>query len=364
MLSSLDRQLIELLGQKIAASKLSKGHPEAASGINQLLHQNDVPEFVWQNLTLNCQAANQAINNSLNSTDSKRVTLIGGRGKMGQFFACQLFDAGHRVDIIEQSNWDDAPELLDRADLVLLCVPINIITTVIDKAAPFLNPSAVLVDISSLKVSVVSTMLEYHQGPVVGLHPMFGPGVTSFLSQNVVVCPGRHLQACQWFLDLIENQGGNLVYCSPEEHDRLMGVVQAIRHFSVFGLGVFLAEEGVDLQKTLGVTSPLFRVQLDMVSRLFAQDGSLYLEIMLSNQENSDLIGRLAKVYARLAELVQKKDKYSLQQTFTSTRHFYQSQTTPAMSETNHLINSLTAFLAAKDKTKQIKQKIKTLLHQ
>jgi prephenate dehydrogenase/chorismate mutase/prephenate dehydrogenase len=266
---------------------------------------------------------------------------------MGRFFHQQLLAAGHQVQVLERNDWAEAEQLLGTAELVLICVPIAEVLTTVRQAVPYLNPSAVLADITSIKEPIVQEMLAHHPGPVLGLHPMFGPGVPSFLSQTVIVCPGRQTEACQWLLDLIEAQGGNLTVCTPAEHDRMMVFIQAVRHFLTFSLGVFLAEENLDLAHSLDFASPPYRLQLNLVSRLFAQDTPLYLETMIASEERRQVIGRLAATYHRLAQQVSQQDPMALRQVFLKARSAFQADTGRALAESNHLITSLSLFLAA-----------------
>ncbi|MHC5731417.1 MAG: prephenate dehydrogenase dimerization domain-containing protein, partial [Nostoc sp.] len=119
-------------------------------------------------------------------------------------------------------------------------------------------------------------------GPVMGLHPMFGPNVKSFFGQKVVVCPGRNDDSFQWFLDWIKSQGGELIVCTPEEHDRMMVIVQATQHFCRFSLGVFLAQAKIDIQQSLTMSTPNYRQEIDIVKRLFSQNPHLCVDIMLA----------------------------------------------------------------------------------
>ena len=342
---SVDQELIQLLGQKISLLK-SNLNGSKATETAQLLAQAGVPEFVWQNLMLTCTAAGAA---STSTERSRKVTIIGGRGKMGRFFSQQLILAGHEVNTLGRSDWHQAERLLGEADLVVICVSIEQTLAVIEQAAQYLNPSTVLADLTSIKTTIVEAMLERHPGPVVGLHPMFGPGVHSFLSQNVVVCPGREQESMRWFLDLIENQGGKLIYCTPQEHDRMMIVIQSIRHFFTLSFGVFLAEAEIDLSQSLDFSSPLYRLQLNIVSRLFAQDASLSLELMLSEAERRQTIAQLASICSRLAQQVLEKDETALQQEFEATSHYFRSQSDRALQESEYLINSLSLLLAANE---------------
>jgi prephenate dehydrogenase/chorismate mutase/prephenate dehydrogenase len=255
---------------------------------------------------------------------AQTITVVGGRGTMGRFFVERLSVAGHFVQILEQDDWHRAETLLGEADLVLLCVPLPSTLAVIQRVAPYLTPTTVLADIASVKEPFVQAMLEYHSGPVIGLHPMFGPGTLSFLSQTVVVCPGRQPETLQWFFNLIEAEGGKLITCTPEEHDRMMIVVQAIRHFSTFSLGVFLAEEGIDIARSLDFATPLYRSVINSVSRLFAQDDFLSLELMLASADRGDAIQRLVNTCDRLSKLLNEGNREALRTEFEMARQSFQ----------------------------------------
>jgi prephenate dehydrogenase/chorismate mutase/prephenate dehydrogenase len=353
-LKQIDQQLIELLGKRIAV--LAESEPlcveQQSSYLTPLLAQAGVPEFMWKSIVTNCIAA-LATSSSPANVKPQQVTVIGGRGMMGRFFTQRLSAAGHEVNILQRDGWDDAGRLLGEADLVLVCVPIECTLDVIRKAANYLSPTTALADITSIKTPIVKAMLEHHTGPVMGLHPMFGPGVNSFLSQNVVVCPGRRDEAFKWLLDLIKAEGGKLIECTPQEHDQMMVVIQAIRHFSTFSLGVFLAEEGIDIGRSLEFSSPLYRLLLSMVSRLFAQDPSLSMGILLAEEDRDDAISRLVNTYSRLAHLVAQKDKAALMCEFEVAHRVFREEGDRALKESNYLIDSLNTLLAANEVEQQ-----------
>ena len=347
-IEQIDRQLIKLLGKRISClTRSQKNGCGDRAEITDLLDRAGVPKSVWQNLTINCAAVSSTTSSPVN-VKPRRVTVIGGHGQMGRFFVEQLLSSGHYVDILGRDDWDNASQLLGKADLVIVSVPIEQTVAIIAKAAQYLGASTTLADVTSIKTPIVQEMLDRHSGSVLGLHPMFGPGTNSFLGQNVVVCPDRQQQAYQWFLDFIESKGGKLIWSTPEEHDRIMTIVQAIRHFSTFGLGAFLAEEKIDLPRTLEFASPLYRIQLDLISRLFSGNASLYLNMMLP-EERPQVISRLAATYSRLAELVELGDRAALTKEFELASSFFRQETSRALEESNYMIDSLSYFLAAKE---------------
>ncbi|MDZ8140327.1 MAG: bifunctional chorismate mutase/prephenate dehydrogenase [Nostoc sp. DedQUE04] len=349
-LKQIDQQLIDLLGKRIAvlAESQSISLEEQITNFAFSLVEAGVPESMWKNLVTGCTSAANAFSPPAN-TKPRRVTLVGGRGMMGYFFQQKLSATGHYISILDQGDWEQAESLLKKADLVLVCVPIEYTIDVIHKLAKYLSPTTALADIASIKTPILQTMLEQHSGPVMSLHPMFGPGIKSFLCQKVVVCSGRGDDAFQWLLDLIEHDGGKLIVSTPEEHDEMMIAVQAIRNFTTFSLGVFLAEQNIDIHRSLDFSSPIFRLEMDIVGRLFSQSAPLVVDIMLATSERREAIGQLAIAYNRLAQLVIQNNRDSLIQEFKATHSFLAEEMHSAVEESTYVIDSLSTLLAAKD---------------
>lgn len=117
----------------------------------------------------------------------------------------------------------------------------------------------------------------------------------------VVYCDGRQPEAYQWFLEQIQVWGARLHRISAVEHDQNMAFIQALRHFATFAYGLHLAEENVRLEQLLALSSPIYRLELAMVGRLFAQDPQLYADIIMSSENNLALIKRY---YQRFGEAI------------------------------------------------------------
>ncbi|WP_248277798.1 bifunctional chorismate mutase/prephenate dehydrogenase [Brasilonema sp. UFV-L1] len=350
-LQEIDQQLIHLLGKRIEVLGELEHIclEEQFANVTLSLAQADVPESIWKNIVTGCAAAVGTGSSLPAKVEPRRVTLIGGSGLMGRFFNSRLSAAGHHVSILARSDWEQAESLLKGADLVLLCVPIESTIEVIGKIAKYLGPQTALADIASIKAPILQAMLEHHSGPVMGLHPMFGPGVQSFLSQNVVVCSGRQDEAFQWLLDLISNEGGKLIVSGAEEHDEIMVAIQAIRNFATFSLGTFLAQEELDIRRSLDFSSPVFRMEIGFISRLFAQSAPLIVDIMLATPERQQAICRLANTYNRLAQLVMQGDRDTLIHEFKTAHSCLAEQINSTLEESSHVINALSGLLAARD---------------
>lgn len=245
----------------------------------------------------------QCINKSVG-----KVVVIGGRGQLGGVFVDLFNRSNYQVDVLEKDDWQNSEQILTGAGLVIVAVPITLTNTTIEKLSS-LSKDCILADITSIKDSPLKAMLDVHSGPVVGLHPMFGPDVTGLIKQTIIVCEGRDKDKYQWLLEQFSVWGALNYQVTAVEHDRAMAMVQVMRHFSTVCYGYHLMQENVELEQLLAMSSPIYRLELAMVGRLFAQDPNLYADIIYSNPENVVMMKRFAERFVELLNLVESGEK-------------------------------------------------------
>ena len=250
------------------------------------------------------------------------VVIVGGRGQMGRLFEKMLTLSGYQVRILDKGDWDRSDELLKDAGMVIISVPIHLTEQIIGEL-PKLPEDCILVDLASVKNRPLQAMLAAHTGPVLGLHPMFGPDSGSLAKQVVVWCDGRQPEAYQWFLEQIQVWGARLHRISAVEHDQNMAFIQALRHFATFAYGLHLAEENVNLDQLLALSSPIYRLELAMVGRLFAQDPQLYADIIMSSESNLALIKRYYQRFGDAIKLLEQGDKQAFIDSFERVEHWF-----------------------------------------
>ena len=250
------------------------------------------------------------------------IVIVGGKGQMGRLFEKMLTLSGYQVQILDKGDWDNAEAMLANAGMVIISVPIHLTEQVIGELPP-LPQDCILVDLASVKNKPLQAMLAAHAGPVLGLHPMFGPDCGSLAKQVVVWCDGRQPEAYQWFLEQIQVWGARLHRISAVEHDQNMAFIQALRHFATFAYGLHLAEENVQLDQLLALSSPIYRLELAMVGRLFAQDPQLYADIIMSSESNLALIKRYYKRFGEAIKLLEQGDKQAFIDSFRRVEHWF-----------------------------------------
>ena len=269
------------------------------------------------------------------------VLIVGGAGQMGRFFADMFRTSGYIVKILTEDTWDQVETLCKGTDLVLLSVPINVTLDTINRIVPHLPSTAVLADITSVKTAPVDAMLKQFAGPVIGLHPLFGPSCTGLDKQIIAVTPGREHEKCRWLVEQLTLWGAVMVSAEPEEHDDIMDIVQALRHFATFCFGRFLCQKKVDLARSLEFSSPIYRLELGMVGRLFAQDSSLYAEIIFATPARRKLLKQYVAAMNEQIELVENNDKNLFMDRFAEVSQWFGPFGDQAMRESDFIINKL-----------------------
>ncbi len=270
-----------------------------------------------------------------------RVLIVGGAGQMGRFFADLFRTSGYIVRILTEDTWDQVETLCADTDLVLLSVPINVTLDTIQRIVPHMPATAILADITSVKTAPMDAMLTHFSGPVIGLHPLFGPSCASLDKQIIAVTPGRKHEKCQWLVEQLSLWGAVMVSAGPEEHDDIMDIVQALRHFATFCFGRFLCQRKVDLERSLEFSSPIYRLELGMVGRLFAQDSSLYAEIIFATPARRKVLKQYVAAMNEQIELVENNDKTLFMERFAEVTQWFGPFGDQAMRESDFIINKL-----------------------
>ncbi len=269
------------------------------------------------------------------------VLIVGGHGEMGRYFTRYFINSGYKVRIMGRHDWHKAKQLCNGLDLAILSVPIDQTPSAALKLGAYLPGNCILTDLTSIKQEPLNAMLEAHSGPVVGLHPLFGPTPSSMDKQIVVMTPGRDEAACQWVAEQLAAWGAVIVKATAEEHDDIMGIVQTLRHFATFAFGQFLAGRQVDIPRTLEFSSPIYRLELGMVGRLFAQDESLYSEIIFASPERRELLKDYLKSLNSNLEMIEKGDKALFEKEFRKIARWFGPFSEQALRESSFMLEKL-----------------------
>jgi len=293
-------------------------------------------------MIMSSSRASQSTKKFPRSTDEpKEILIIGGRGGMGSLYTRIARQTDHHVHVIDKNDWGKLDDITLKLDIAIVAVPIRVTEKVIRKLADHLKKDTLLVDFTSNKTEPLQVMLDAHEGPVIGLHPMHGPDVHNLSKQLLVVCPGRQAEKGKWFIEQCRLWGMRIIEADPQKHDHVMHLVQGLRHFVALLHGSFMREYDLKPEDILEFSSPIYRAELMMTGRIFAQSAELYADIVLSNEERRQLLMKFFEHHYKLAELVKKDDKNGFIQEFEAITEFFGDFAEQALEESEYLITRL-----------------------
>ena len=209
---------------------------------------------------------------------------------------CAVIGYGHRPSTLRTARLVGAidegyeqPELaVQQAQLVILCTPVGMLSSILQTISAHLAPGAVVTDVGSTKASLVAAaekLMPAH-ARFVGSHPMAGSekrGVQFaradlFNNALCITTPTGQtdpaaLKTVEEFWNLL---GMRTTRLSPLEHDRLLADVSHLPH------AVAAALVAMQEQRALELCGKGF---LDL-TRIAEGDGGLWRDILIDNREN------------------------------------------------------------------------------
>lgn len=241
------------------------------------------------------------------------VGIVGSAGAYGrwlqQFFRARMGLAVIGHDPADTQSVDEA-ELVRRADVLVFSAPIRRTAALIDRHVVLAGGSEagkLWLDVTSIKTAPVAAMLR-SQAEVVGLHPMTAPPKAPTLRGRVmVVCEARLQRWRPWVADLLSALEAECVQASPDQHDRVMALVQAMVH------ATHLAQAGVlrgqaaqvgDLAAVMPFRSASFEMDAAIIARILSLNPAIYEDIQFGNPHAGDMLRALGDQLNRMAALV------------------------------------------------------------
>jgi prephenate dehydrogenase len=209
---------------------------------------------------------------------------------------------------------EDPETLLSRAQVLIFSAPIRHTPALIaDYVARSAGREAgrLWLDVTSVKSEPVAAMLT-SQAEVVGLHPMTAPPKAPTLKGRVmVVCEARLSQWQPWLQSLCAALEAECVRATPEHHDQVMALVQAMVH------ATHLAQAGVlreyapllgALPELMPYRSASFELDTAIIARILSMNPAIYEDIQFGNPHVAPMLDRLLAQLQQLREQVGQGD--------------------------------------------------------
>ena len=162
------------------------------------------------------------------------IGIIGGNGGMGK--ALKNFFSRNSLNVLTSDIGSELKnkELAEESDIVILSVPLCEYENVLKDIYASLksNGTKLLMDIGSLKSKQTQLMKKFFKGPVLPVHPLFGPD-KNFASGNTIIFCNENTEndKIKFMENIFIKNGLKTVKMSPKEHDELMSYIHSFYYF-------------------------------------------------------------------------------------------------------------------------------------
>ncbi|MGA2781707.1 MAG: prephenate dehydrogenase/arogenate dehydrogenase family protein [Smithella sp.] len=238
-----------------------------------------------------------------------KVGIIGGTNGMGCWFARLLRKEGCTVHVCGRKTKLGINDLARLCNVIVVAVPISATAGIIKEVGPLLTKDKLLMDLTSLKTEPVKLMLANSKAEVIGCHPLFGPQLKDASGQNVVLCSVRGKKWLGWLKKVFKKNKMAVWESTPEKHDKMMAIVQALNHFNTITLGVALAQTNIELAEINKFSTPIFRTKLDIIKKVFVESSELYIDIITKNSETNKMLDIYEKALKDIRKIIKSGDR-------------------------------------------------------
>ena len=265
-----------------------------------------------------------------------KVAIIGGSGKMGQWFARFLLDDDKEV-VISGRNREKLLEVkrqlgvevasnnieaVKMADVVLLSVTIESFKEIVKQISPYIRPQQVIMDVTSVKVLPVTAMHKYLKtGLILGTHPLFGPGARGVRNQNFILTPtsDEEQSLAQKIKDYLEARGARVSVMTPQEHDEKMAIILGLSHFIAIVSADALLSSG-KLKPAAAIGTVTYKVLLTLIESVLSEDPELYASLQMNIPYIAEVEGLFQERARVWADLVRNKNRQEFVQQMSALR--------------------------------------------
>ena len=231
-----------------------------------------------------------------------------GTGAMSKWFADRLASEGYEVAMTGRSTTLRPEQMIERVDVVVICVPISVTSATVRQYGPLLAPGKALILLAGESEETIKSALTAanEEVEVMLVHNLWGPQAATMKDKNaIVVRTPRSGMFCSEFEAFLYKHGADIYHDSPSKHDLLMGIGQKLPTVISVALAMTLNENSItsdDIASHCTLTS-LYPILA--MSRVHSQNPRTYAEIMSTSGDSRKIVNDFAK---NLNKVIQMAD--------------------------------------------------------
>ncbi len=270
-------------------------------------------------------------NHSVNKhcVNSHKVVILGGRGAIGSLLSRLFTGCGHiaysvdkrtqgmrshdyyshdyQIDILNPAA--DAGEVFSGAKAVVFALPEAVAIQALPWVLSAVGDDVQIVSTCSVQAPFYSALRAAAPGqPFIGVNPMFSPSLPEQKRPVAVILDNCHVSE-HWIERVLAQADMRISRMTPEEHDRVMALCQALPHAAILIFGLVLAKSPLDIRTLATIAPPPMRTMLALLSRILRNPIEVYWDVQHENPMAAEPRQALLHAIQQLNSIVQAGDQ-------------------------------------------------------
>jgi prephenate dehydratase len=258
------------------------------------------------------------------SNPALTATIIGGTGGMGRLVEHTLRKYDWTVHTTRR-DFKNLASYTEESDIIFISVPHDAFARVVVELELIGVQDKLLVDLSS-GVSAHLKALATIAARTAFMHLMFGPDIYTMRGQNVVLSADIDDSRFGALTTLFHNEGVRITEATPEHHDYLMGIVQALSQFNTIAIAKTISELKTTPKELSHFASLTFSLQSDLIARIVAQPAGLWSTIQFTNPHFDSILTKHMATIETLASCARMRDYKKFEKVFQKVVDFWNTK--------------------------------------
>ena len=241
----------------------------------------------------------------------KKIKTFGfiGSGDMSHWFAERLRNEGYSTLVCGRTTSLRPEGMIQEVDVVVVCVPISVTSTTIQKYGSLLRDGQALIVLAGESEKTINTALTAtSQGvEVMFVHNLWGPQALTMKDKNAsIVRTPRSGSFCSEFEAFLYKHGADIYHDSANKHDLLMGVGQKLPTVISVALAMTLDEHSIDCDDIDSHSTLTSLYGILAMARVHNQNPRTYAEIMATGGDGRKIVRSFAKNLLKTIDLAEQ----------------------------------------------------------
>lgn len=287
--------------------------------------------------TRNKEIENIRINTIESQMNKKRrISIVGGTGRMGQWFTLYFKNMGYEVEIIAKnkrkvvkiakyfrvSHSTAIDNNINKSDIILISVPIKSMASTISEVLEYAKKDKIILEISSLKKDIekeINKKFKKRKDSIINIHPLFGPGLDINSKQQIILIKSNKTNKQKKIITKLFPKA-DITIINAKDHDKSMAYILSLTHFiNILFLSMLKKQNNMDYFSTT------FKIQYNLANAILNDRTELLADIQILNKDFNKVLNEFIKESKKFQKIINKKHDKELVKNINSIKNKYKN---------------------------------------